>query len=358
MIAGGPTKGSRIRIARLAAAAVFGLCLALANTTGSRADEKGLLAEAVALYKGDETSLVDMKAIQDILDRIVADHSSSTIAVDVLFRNPVGGIDVAKLDQRLRDDRRARRSSMEASSVDGNAAEPGGQVAPTDSDAMMPQELSTSGPEASVDTPPLAPATEQSEAALALDKAAVRDIQARLLVLGFDPNGIDGSIGRGTRAAVSAWQVSVGAPATGFLETTQLQKLTAMSQPVLSDWLTSAENQRLYQPPPPIPLTAENVSGVWSYTSSCGAKSRAPGRKSTGEMQIVLGGNGTFSGPARNSQGFNGTISGQLSDRSVRGRLDWGLLVGRVDFTGRIKDDSLTLVGRDNFGCSFVTTKQ
>ncbi|MGA0617709.1 N-acetylmuramidase domain-containing protein [Paracoccus sp. KR1-242] len=46
---------------------------------------------------------------------------------------------------------------------------------------------------------------------------AVRQAQERLLLLGFDPNGVDGIFGAGTRAAVIAFQKSRGLVADGII---------------------------------------------------------------------------------------------------------------------------------------------
>ncbi|MGQ0566100.1 MAG: peptidoglycan-binding domain-containing protein [Gemmobacter sp.] len=347
-------------------AAALGLCLALAASTASHANETALLAEAVALYKGDRTTLEGARAIRDILDRIVADHPATTLAADVLFGNPVGGIDVAVIDRRLREARKARQAALTVLAASAAAPAPAApdtsaaleapppQVGPASSDVANPPPVIGSAGDVAA---PLAPATELSEAAMALDKQAIRDIQARLLVLGFDPNGIDGEAGRGTRAAISAWQESVALPVTGFIDVAQRQRLTSASQRALSEWLALPENQKLYNPPPPVPLSAESVSGDWTFATSCGSKSRFPGRKMSGAMRIQLAADGSFSGPVRNSQGFEGTISGQLRGRSVEGRIEMGILVGNPRFTGRVRDDSLTIVGRDSNGCSLTVRK-
>lgn len=50
-------------------------------------------------------------------------------------------------------------------------------------------------------------------------------IQSALTKLGFDPKGIDGIIGRNTRAAIRAWQGDQGARRTGYLSDAQYKKL-------------------------------------------------------------------------------------------------------------------------------------
>jgi hypothetical protein len=89
----------------------------------------------------------------------------------------------------------------------------------------------------------------ETESLLELDRPAVRDLQARLLVLGFDPNGVDGSLGKGARSALSSWQSSIGVEPTGFLNLPQLGNLKEISQDQLSTWLQEADNATLYNPP-------------------------------------------------------------------------------------------------------------
>ena len=56
------------------------------------------------------------------------------------------------------------------------------------------------------------------EEALALDRAARRQIQEGLRSAGFDPGGADGLFGPRTRAAIRTWQLSRGGRATGYVD--------------------------------------------------------------------------------------------------------------------------------------------
>lgn len=73
--------------------------------------------------------------------------------------------------------------------------------------------------------PPATPTPESIEAVLGLDREARRAVQRELSVLGHDPRGIDGIFGRGTRAAIAAWQRANGLAATGFLDAPQRVRL-------------------------------------------------------------------------------------------------------------------------------------
>lgn len=66
---------------------------------------------------------------------------------------------------------------------------------------------------------------EQGEAALNLSRNARRQIQRNLSLLGYDPRGIDGVFGRGSRAAITAWQRGRALEETGFLTGPQIDVL-------------------------------------------------------------------------------------------------------------------------------------
>jgi peptidoglycan hydrolase-like protein with peptidoglycan-binding domain len=68
---------------------------------------------------------------------------------------------------------------------------------------------------------------QQAEEAMKLDRDQRRSIQRQLTLLGFDTRGIDGIFGRGSRAAITAWQKSQGGQASGYLTAVELQRLSA-----------------------------------------------------------------------------------------------------------------------------------
>jgi peptidoglycan hydrolase-like protein with peptidoglycan-binding domain len=326
------------------AAPAAGNTTASANVPAPPASDpwNDLLGQATLLYsKADNFDqggrTFALLEVRRLLDQIVDDYPDSDIAVRIMLQETVDGIDVAALTLQL-----ARRPDSSVAVVD---TPPGD--ASNSATALSEQPLME-----------FSPATEQSENTLSFDKAAVRDLQSRLLALGFDPNGIDGALGRGTRSAVSAWQNSAGVPATGFLDDPQLQALKTVSQVALELWLADPDNQRLYEPPPPIKLTSSNVSGSWTYTARCGRKSRYPGQTFTGALQIRYSGSTTFDGAARNAQGFNGTVRGQIKGRTITGRVNWGLLVGSQTFSGKFAEQSMVINARDSDGCSITARKR
>lgn len=122
---------------------------------------------------------------------------------------------------------------------------------PTPAPAPIPNALAPNGLPTFV-APPVAftLATAQTEQLLGLNRQSIRDVQARLLVLGHDPNGIDGAIGQGTRNGLRQWQASLGAPVSGYLDAQQLAQLKLQSQPQLDVWLQSPQNLQAYTQPP------------------------------------------------------------------------------------------------------------
>ena len=107
--------------------------------------------------------------------------------------------------------------------------------------AMTPDE-----PERVVTPDPPVPTPEAVEASLGLERSERRQIQMGLADLGFDPGPADGLFGRGTRGAISRWQVSQGTAASGYLDAdtarTLLAKAEAALEPFGPDWIF-AENQ-------------------------------------------------------------------------------------------------------------------
>ncbi|MDU8927585.1 peptidoglycan-binding protein [Alisedimentitalea sp. MJ-SS2] len=65
----------------------------------------------------------------------------------------------------------------------------------------------------------------EAETALGLSRNERRQIQRHLDLLGHDPRGIDGLFGRGSRAAIAAWQKASGYDAIGFLNGAQIAEL-------------------------------------------------------------------------------------------------------------------------------------
>ena len=70
-------------------------------------------------------------------------------------------------------------------------------------------------------------AWQADERALGLDSGERRRVQRTLRVLGYDPGGVDGVLGNGTRAAIRAWQASRGVEATGYLSAGDVAQLSA-----------------------------------------------------------------------------------------------------------------------------------
>ena len=88
---------------------------------------------------------------------------------------------------------------------------------------------------------------EKIEFGLQLDRARIRELQGRLLVSGHDPNGVDGVIGKGTRAAITTWQRGNGFFESGYFTRAQIDVLRQMTVGQYDTWLETKraeENRR------------------------------------------------------------------------------------------------------------------
>ncbi len=73
------------------------------------------------------------------------------------------------------------------------------------------------------------PDPDEVENALRLSRTSKRSIQTNLTLLGYDTRGIDGVFGRGSRAAISAWQRSEGHETTGYMNAAQVSELQELA---------------------------------------------------------------------------------------------------------------------------------
>ncbi|WP_298259891.1 peptidoglycan-binding domain-containing protein [uncultured Litoreibacter sp.] len=70
---------------------------------------------------------------------------------------------------------------------------------------------------------------QAGEAALKLDRDKRREIQRGLSLLEYDPKGIDGILGKGSRAAIAKWQEANNEAATSYLTLAQIERLQAQA---------------------------------------------------------------------------------------------------------------------------------
>jgi peptidoglycan hydrolase-like protein with peptidoglycan-binding domain len=82
-----------------------------------------------------------------------------------------------------------------------------------------------------------------AEDALQLSRSAQRAIQENLAVLDFDPRGIDGIFGPGTRRAIANWQQVNGYAQTTYLDREQIGRLDAQASRRRAELAAEAERQ-------------------------------------------------------------------------------------------------------------------
>ncbi|MEM8979611.1 MAG: peptidoglycan-binding protein [Pseudomonadota bacterium] len=367
------------------------LAIAISNPAYAGPEEP-IFETATVIYKTAEDQPQDIKirtyqSVRSILDKIVEDYPSSDLAVQIILKEKIGELDVAKLDEILAQHDKPAETAQTQATPKAVATEPAEQEAaaqteniqvlelskPAESAAEKPAEIIAAKPAdqpadkpfVQVETPQtqntqnqiLPIGTEATERDIGLDKKAIRDLQARLLVVGHDPNGVDGAIGRGTRAAIRQWQSTRSVEPTGYMNAPQLAALKQQSQPALDDWLRDEDNAKKYDPPAPIALRPSNVSGTWRYTTTCGSKSKFGKARITGTMSMKHAGGRNYTGQLVNSQGLRARLKATLRGRRVAGIANFGLLLGRVQLDARVDDYAFILRGRDSNGCSFYARK-
>ncbi len=82
------------------------------------------------------------------------------------------------------------------------------------------------------------------ENGLGLRRSDRRALQRRLLLLGFNPRGVDGLFGGNTRAAISLFQQAHGYPVTGYLDPRQVGLIGRLSDKRYAAWRDSARAAR------------------------------------------------------------------------------------------------------------------
>jgi len=85
----------------------------------------------------------------------------------------------------------------------------------------------------------------EAEEALKLSRDARREIQRNLSLLEFNPRGIDGLFGRGSRAAISDWQSKNGHEATGYITDRQVAQLKLAAQRRAAELAEEARLRRI-----------------------------------------------------------------------------------------------------------------
>ncbi len=83
-----------------------------------------------------------------------------------------------------------------------------------------------------------------AEEALDLTRDQRREIQRNLSLLDFDPRGIDGIFGSGTRRAITDWQQQNGFSQTSYLDREQIERLAAQAARRSQQLEAEAERQR------------------------------------------------------------------------------------------------------------------
>lgn len=105
-------------------------------------------------------------------------------------------------------------------------------------------------------------AERKAEEALELSRDDRRQIQRQLTLLDYDPGGIDGIFGPGTRGAIKRFQEKAGFPASSYLTRQQIARLSEQAERRSAELETEAERRRLEE--------AQRDRDYWQATGAAG----------------------------------------------------------------------------------------
>lgn len=105
-------------------------------------------------------------------------------------------------------------------------------------------------------------AARAEEEALALSRDDRQAVQRNLSILGFDPKGIDGIFGAGSRSAISEWQRRNGQDPTGYLTRAQVADLTTQAEARAAELEAEAAERKAAQ--------AQEDRQYWEDTGAAG----------------------------------------------------------------------------------------
>ncbi len=101
-----------------------------------------------------------------------------------------------------------------------------------------------------------------AEEALGMSRETRRAIQRGLSIIGFDPKGIDGVFGAGSRTAITSWQRRYGHAPTGYLTREQVVQLSAQADRRATELEAEAAERQAQQ---------ETLDrGYWDQTGKAG----------------------------------------------------------------------------------------
>lgn len=130
--------------------------------------------------------------------------------------------------------------SLTAVGVDRAVLKPG--VQPSEPPVLKAPPITVEGPPEIALGPVWAVTDNATEKALDLQRTDIAELQVRLGLLGFDPNGVDGVIGRGVRKAINDWQITRSIPPSGYLDERQFTAIKTESQDAFSGWIAEGTN--------------------------------------------------------------------------------------------------------------------
>lgn len=239
---------SRLAISTSVAGSIAFFSLIASAQAQTYPSSQAAISDAAQLLQGHPIGTADpgrLTQVRAILDQVVQQFPSEDVAVQILLEQTVDGINIGQLDARL-----AEIKSLDSAS----------------SSASVP----ISSSQTSTSMTSITPADQQSESALHLSPGKIAGLQERLTLMGFDPKGIDGGMGPGTRGAISTWQKSQSIPATGYLDPQQWGLLQSQSDQAYATWVSNPANKSKIDriANPPVQQVRQTQKRVWYRNQS------------------------------------------------------------------------------------------
>ncbi len=361
-----------------------------------------------------------LRDLRDSLERLIDDHPSSNVAVDILLRRELDGLDLNAIDTTLIEalgDRpvvvqAALSREVEELDRDKESDQPGVPSASTSitSGTAPPEQREPENVKPALTKPPETPTTppgdlsedespgsdsrqnganrtgqnsENLEVATLLptaDAEAVNDRPEERLDPATEEGETQLGLSRQDIREIQARLTAIGIDPRGIdgitgpgtrgairqwqqeLGLTETGYLDAPHMDSLREFSQSAYDAWKADPGnrarvEVVAITPTRMSGTLRFSARCGSGSSLPGQTFTGTMTIAYVGSGTYRGTARNSQGLRGQVSTRVTGRNVESFINWGFLFGTVRSQGRISDDARTFSGRDFNGCRVTASK-
>lgn len=322
----------------------FIVALMSATTVGA-GPEEGLIQAARIMYLSAENQPLEIKRvsyenIRKVLDQIVTDYPASDIAVSILLKDTIDGVDISAIDATL-----------------ASLSESGEAIEEVASDAVLEApylSMEIESPQDSVTGPLPRSETDEGIQIAALpslegevfaraEKEIVADVQAELNRIGCNAGGADGVVGRRTKSAFNSFVQETGSN----LGEDELATENALAE-------IKAQTGRVCKVVTMASTPASQLGGSWGFRSECpGFGNRVI--KNSGTMRLKYTNNQTLRGTARNQQGIQGPATIQFQGKTAATIIKFGFVTVKGNLSRSTRKMSISGTGSAN--CKIVAWK-